>query len=447
MTLGEKGEQAMFGTRWRLFRLLGVPVSLDASWLIILALLTLSLASVFPALLREYFPGVPPGLAPYEYWLLGLVAALGFFVCILLHELGHAVVARAQGVPIRGITLFLFGGVAEMGDEPPSAASEFLMAIAGPVVSVILAVLLGLMAGVGYDAGWPHAAVVILAYLAFINAVVLAFNLVPAFPLDGGRVLRSILWGATGDLRRATRWAALTGQAFAWLFIAWGVVQFFQGNWLGGIWIGLIGMFLNGAARSGYQQVLVRQALEGEPVRQFMDRDPIVLPPSLDLRDWVERYVYRFQGTMFPVVADGHLEGLIDIQTLAQVHRAEWDTYKVGDVMRHDLGRVTISPHADALQALGKMQRTGLSQLFVTDGDRLLGVITLKELMRFLDLRLHLEGFSENGFGAQNTEHDCHHMGRYIGRANGRSPSPAGVQLIRPSVPDDGPSGGHAAKG
>ena len=201
----------MFETRWRLLRLLGIPISVDASWLIILVLLTLSLATGFPAMLHQYFPGATHELAPAEYWVMGLITALAFFACILLHELGHALVAQARGMPIRGITLFLFGGVAELGDEPPSAATEFLMAVAGPIVSIILAIGFWLLAVVGYNAGWPHPVVIVLGYLAAINGLVLAFNLIPAFPLDGGRVLRSILWSATGNLRRATHWACAGG--------------------------------------------------------------------------------------------------------------------------------------------------------------------------------------------------------------------------------------------
>ncbi len=220
-------------------------------------------------------------------------------------------------MPIRGITLFLFGGVAELGDEPPSAATEFLMAIAGPIVSLVLAIILWLVAQAGYNGGWAHPVVIVIGYLAAINGLVLLFNLIPAFPLDGGRVLRSILWGATGNLRKATYWAALAGQLFAWFLIAWGVFQFFGGNWLGGIWSGLIGMFLNNAAQGSYQQVLVRQTLHGEPVRRFMNRDPITVPPSLDLHHWVDDFVYRFHRKSYPVVADGHLEGFIDTQRLA----------------------------------------------------------------------------------------------------------------------------------
>src|SRR6185312_10522399 len=204
----------MFWKRWRLFRLCGIPVALDASWLIILALLTFSIASLFPTLMRQYFGEAAPDLPPSAYWLMGLIAAVAFFGCILLHELGHALVGRARGMPIRGITLFLFGGVAELEEEPPSAGTEFLMAIAGPVVSVLLGIGFALLTGIGAYAGWPPPVLMVLGYLAAINLLVLAFNLIPAFPLDGGRVLRSILWATTGDLRRATLWASRAGQAF-----------------------------------------------------------------------------------------------------------------------------------------------------------------------------------------------------------------------------------------
>lgn len=395
----------MFGTRWRIFRLAGIPIMVDASWLIILALLTLSMASRFPILLQQYFPELQPNLSSPEYWLMGLVAALGFFVCILLHEMGHALVARSQGMPIRGITLFLFGGVAETGDEPSSAGNEFFMAIAGPVVSVILAIILALLAWLGYHKGWPHPVVIVLGYLAFLNALVLVFNLIPAFPLDGGRVLRSILWGISGNLRRATRWAAVLGQAFAWLLIAWGVMQFFMGNWLGGVWSGLIGMFLNRAARGSYEQVLVRQALQAEPVRRFMNPAPITVTPELDLRHWVEEYVYRYHRKTFPVVADGHLTGFITTDALTRFPRQEWERHTVGEAMRHDLDAITISPQTDALQALGKMRQTGASRLLVAEDGRLVGILSLKDLLSFLQLKIDLEGVDANSATGATTAH------------------------------------------
>ncbi|HZZ78425.1 MAG TPA: site-2 protease family protein [Gemmataceae bacterium] len=386
----------MFGAKWRLLRLAGIPISVDLSWLIILALLTFSFASGFPFILHEYFPAMDQELAAYQYWLMGLATAIAFFVCILLHELGHAIVAKSRGMPIRGITLFLFGGVAELGGEPPSAATEFLMAIAGPAVSVVLGLAFGILAVLGVRLAWPAPIIAMLGYLAAINAMVLIFNLIPAFPLDGGRVLRSILWGISGNLRSATYWASLAGQGFAWLLIILGGLQIFQGQWLGGIWMGLIGLFLNSAAQGGYQQVIVRQALEGEPVRRFVNEHPISVPPTIDLQHWVEDFVYRYHHRSFPVVTDGHLEGIITTQVLSQVPRHEWSQHTVGETMSHDLDAMTIPVSADAMAALGKMQRTGSSRLFVVDGDTLVGLITLKDMLHLLNIKLELEDGSHD---------------------------------------------------
>ena len=403
----------MFHNRWRVLRLLGIPIYVDASWLIVLALLTLSLATGFPAMLHQYFPGAAREPSPVEYWTMGLVTALAFFACILLHELGHALVARSRGMSIRGITLFLFGGVAEIGDEPPSAKTEFLMAVAGPLVSAVLAIGSGLLAILGFRTGWPHPIVIVLGYLATINGLVLIFNLIPAFPLDGGRVLRSILWSATGNLKRATHWASLAGQSFAWLLMVWGIMQFFAGNWLGGIWTCLIGMFLSGAARSGYQQVLVKQALQGETVRRFMNPDPIVVPESVNLLHWVEDFVYKYHRKAFPVVSDGHLVGYMQTKALTGIPRDEWDLHTVGELMRSDLSALSIAPNADALDAMGKMQRSGVSSLMVTAGDRLIGIISLSDLLRFLDLKLNLEG-GENGGPKRDPEEVRYQNGESI---------------------------------
>jgi Zn-dependent protease/CBS domain-containing protein len=385
----------MFGTRWRLFRLLGIPVSMDLSWLLILAVLTLSFAEGFPAIVSRYFPGDVRPLSPADYWIMGLVTALAFFTCIVLHEFSHALVARSRGMPISGITLFLFGGVAELGEEPTSASTEFLMAIAGPIVSAVLAGLFWIVAEVGYHGNWPHPVVIVLGYLATINLVVLIFNMVPAFPLDGGRVLRSILWGITGNVRRATRWASFAGQPFAFILIAWGVLLFFSHNWVGGIWSVLIGMFLNTAAGSGYQQVVIRQALQGEPVRRFMNTNPVVVSPSLHLLDWVEDYVYRYHHRAFPVASNGHLEGVITTQDISDIPRREWGEHTVSEVMSTDLQAVGISANADAMEALSKMQRNGLSRLVVTEEGRIVGLVSLKDLLRFLNLKLELGDHDE----------------------------------------------------
>lgn len=381
----------MFGVRWRLFRLFGIPIGIDASWLIILALLTWTLINFF----TFQVPGHPGG----TYAVMGLATALAFFVCIVLHELGHAVVAKRVGIPMRGITLFLFGGVAEMESEPPSARSEFLMAIAGPLVSLVLSVVFFVLGYVGLSSGWSGVYAVPLLYLGWINLVVLLFNMVPAFPLDGGRVLRSILWGTLNNLRKATLWASRCGQVFAWFLIGLGVLQLFAGNLFGGIWLGIIGMFLNNAAQMSYQQVIVRQALQGEPLRRFMNTDPVTVAPDLDLHTWVEDVVYRHHHKTYPVVVDDRLHGVVSINDLSSIPREEWSRRTIEEVMRRDVETISLPPDADALEALEKMNRTGCSRLLVVENQRLVGLISLKDLLRFLDLKLQLHHGDDTGDG------------------------------------------------
>jgi Zn-dependent protease/CBS domain-containing protein len=390
----------MFSYRWRPLRLFGIPVGVHPSWLLILALLTWTMHNVLrepPEPLNRLYPADGLGLSVAGYWLAGLLAALAFFVCIVLHEMGHALVARSFGMPIRGITLFLFGGVAELEGGSPSAGVEFLVAVAGPLVSLVLGVTCAVLAGVGHFTAWSPVLVVFLACLAWVNLTVLVFNLIPAFPLDGGRVLRSILWGATGRLRRSTHWAALCGQGFAWLLVFLGVVEFFSGAVLSGFWLGLIGLFLNNAARGSYQQVLVKQLLEGEPVRRFMTERPIIVPPELDLYRLVEEYVFRHHRRGFPVGHGDHVEGYVSTEMLAGYPREEWERHSVAEVMRRDLRHLAVTPDTDALAAMQQMQRTGSSRLLVLEGGRLVGVVSLKDLLRFLRLKLELEGDEEGG--------------------------------------------------
>jgi Zn-dependent protease len=376
----------MFGARLTLFRLLGFEVRLDASWLILAVLLTWSLA-------RGYFPAYYPGLAAQTYWWMGVVGALGLFASIVLHELAHSVVARRYGLPMRGITLFIFGGVAEMDDHPPTAKSEGMMAIAGPIASYALALVFYLLHLAGSGGGLPEALTGVLGYLAFINLVLATFNLVPGFPLDGGRVLRSILWAWKGDLRWATRTASAIGGGFGVALVVLGAFSFMAGNVIGGVWWFVLGLFLWGAAKGHYQQVLVREALRGEPVRRFMKAEPVTVPPSLPLRRFVEEYVYGFHYKMFPVVtADGRLVGCVTTRAVKDTPRDEWERRTVGEVMGGCSPDNTIAPEADVMDALKLMQRTGSSRVIVADGaGRVVGVVALKDLLRYVSLKAELE--------------------------------------------------------
>jgi Zn-dependent protease/predicted transcriptional regulator len=373
----------MFGARLTLFTLLGFEIRVDASWLILAVLLTWSLA-------QGFFPVYYPGLAPEAYWSMGVVGALGLFASIVLHELAHSVVARRYGMPMRGITLFIFGGVAEMEDEPPTAKSEGLMAIAGPIASYALGLAFYLLYLASAGAGLPEALTGVLWYLAFINVVLATFNLIPGFPLDGGRVLRSILWAWKNNLRWATRVASGIGGGFGIALIVLGVFNFIAGNVIGGIWWFVLGLFLWGAAKAHYQQVVVREALRGEPVRRFMKTEPVVVPPSVSLERFVQDYVYAFHYKLYPVVENGRLLGCVTIERLKEEPREEWDWRTVGEIMGGCSPDNTVAPNVDVTKALQLMQKTGSSRLLVAAGDRVVGIVALKDLLNYVSLKAEL---------------------------------------------------------
>lgn len=375
----------MFGKPITLFKLLGVAIRIDLSWVFLALLIAWSLA-------RQYFPYRYQGLSTESYWAMGAGGALGLFVSILLHELGHSVIARRYGIPIRGITLFVFGGVAEMEGEPPTAHSEFWMAIAGPIVSVLIALACYPLSLSGQRMGWPVQVTGVLFYLSWINGLLAAFNLVPAFPLDGGRLLRSILWGRKHNLRSATRIAARIGSGFGVFLIVAGIFSVISGNVVGGLWWFLIGLFLRNASQMSYQQMEVRKALEGEKISRFMHQDPVVVPPSISVEDLVHDYVYRHHFQMFPVQTDSKLLGCISTQQVKEVPREEWRQHSVQELMKPCSAENTINSDADAVQALSLMTKTHNSRLMVLDQGRLVGIVTLKDLLRFLSLKVDLEG-------------------------------------------------------
>ncbi len=277
----------MFGKRIELFRLFGIPLRIDLSWFVVAFLVTWSLA-------ENFFPSVAVGLSPGTYWAMGAFGALGLFASVVLHELAHALVARSYGMSIRGITLFIFGGVAELETEPPGAKAEFMVAIAGPIASVLIAVGCFLLTGVPW--GFPGAAVAVavLTYLAFINRMLVFFNMIPAFPLDGGRVLRSALWQWKGNLPWATSITSRIGSGFGIALIALGGLLIVLGqSGLSGMWYILIGMFLRNAARMSYKHLLLRNALEGEPVSRFMRAELMAVQRSVSVAEVVEGYFNR----------------------------------------------------------------------------------------------------------------------------------------------------------
>ncbi len=374
----------MFGRRVRLFKLLGFEVRIDLSWLVIAVLVTWSLA-------KGLFPSYYPDLDTEVYWGMGVAGALGLFASIIFHEFCHSLVARKFGMHMKGITLFIFGGVAEMGDEPPTARAEFLMALAGPVSSIFLSGVFYWLYQLGLGGDWNQAISGVLGYLSMINALLAAFNLLPAFPLDGGRILRSVLWGVKQDLPWATRISAGIGSAFAILLIFLGVISVLQGNVIAGLWWFLIGLFLRGAAQMSYQQLLVTRALEGEHISRFMTRNPVTVPPTITVAELVENYLLHHHFKMFPVVDDGRIIGCVTTRDVKAIPREKWAEESVGEIAEGCPPEIFITPETDAVKALAIMNQTGMSRLLVTEGEKLVGLLTLKDLLAFLSLKVELE--------------------------------------------------------
>ncbi len=374
----------MFRRRFKLFRLFGFDVGIHISWLVVAVLVLISLAMGF-------FPQAYPNLSERTYWLMGAVAALLFFASIIFHEFCHSLVARRYGLPMRGITLFLLGGIAEMGEEPKRPKVELLTALAGPAASVALGFAFIGLGDLGEVAGWPLAVLGVLIYLGRINWLLAIFNMLPAFPLDGGRVLRAVLWSWKKDLRRSTRIASQIGSGFGLLLILLGILNLFMGSPIGGLWLVLIGLFLRGAAQASYQQVLVREVTEGKKVRDVIDRKPIQVAPSLSLRRFVDDYVLVHHIDRFPVVENGGgLLGCLDLQRVKMVPESRWDEETVGQLAGRCDPLYTIDLDADLVAALDRLRRGPFDRLLVVQDGRLEGVLDRHALERFITVRLNL---------------------------------------------------------
>ena len=365
-----------------LVTLLGFQIRFDLTWLILVALVVWSLSA-------GYFPASYANLPTSTYVWMGIVGAIGLFASIVLHELAHSWVGRRLGMNISGITLFVFGGAAELTEEPKSARTEFLMAAAGPLASVVLAILFQLLASGIEAATGPTPITGVLHYLAGINAILAAFNLLPAFPLDGGRILRAALWGWRKDLLWATRIAAAVGGAFGLALVGLGILSVLGGNLVGGMWSFLIGLFIRSAAAGSQQQLLARHVLERIPVRDMMIGQPVTIAADAPVERAVELFLAR-NLKFLPVVEDGRAIGHIGLKEVRSLNPAERPQRPVRQVMTPLSPESTIAPSADAASALAQMQRTGLSRLLVVENGRLEGVICLKDLLDQLTLRSEL---------------------------------------------------------
>lgn len=359
-------------------KIAGISIYINVSWFIILVLLTWSLAT-------GWFPIFYPGWTATTYWVISLVSALLLFVSVLLHELAHSLVARARGLSVKNITLFIFGGVSNIEQEPTSPGVEFQMAVVGPVVSLLiglLAYLLQLPFG-----GSKSPIVAILAYLAVTNVLLGIFNLIPGFPLDGGRVLRSIIWKVTGSLQRATRVVTIVGQIIAYLFILWGIWQFFGGNILNGIWIGFIGWFLLSAAQSANSQVMLQSMFGGVTVSDVMNTNLVTVPANISLQRLVDEYFLPGGLRSALVMQADQLAGLITLSDIRHVPRDQWAQVPVGHAMIPLERLHVVSPEQSLNDVLPLMAGRDVNQLPVVQNGRLVGILSRDAIVRFLEVR------------------------------------------------------------
>jgi len=364
----------------RLGRIAGIEIGIHYTWLLAFILITWSLA-------QGFFPQAYPGWGPGTYWITGILAALLLFVSVLLHELAHSLVAQARGLPVRSITLFIFGGVSNLEEEAKKPAIEFTMTIVGPLTSLALAVIFWGLSQLIDTPSSPAAAM--LNYLWQINALLAAFNLLPGFPLDGGRVLRSILWGTTGNLVRATNIAATVGRFFGWALIAFGVFQLLQGNFLGGLWIAFIGWFLSSAADASRRDVTLREHLSGVPVREVMDPGTETVSPETSVEEVVRGAFLQGHRRAVPVGRDDRLVGIVTLTDVKELPQPKWAQTSVEEIMtRQPLYRVT--PDDDLNSAMRLIAQHDINQVLVLREGRLVGLLNRADIIRHLQLSQEL---------------------------------------------------------
>ena len=382
---------------FRIGRIFGINIRIDWSWLFIFVLVAWDLATLFTQIHPEWTMGLA--------WLTAIVAALLFFGSVLAHELAHSLVARSQGVPVRSITLFLFGGVSNIQHEPPSPLAEFLITIVGPITSIVLGFIFIWLSGVAIG---PLDAVVaspialirrldptttLLLWLGPVNILVGLFNLVPGFPLDGGRILRSILWAITHSLRQATHLASIVGQIVAWLMIGAGVAMIFGVNlpflgtgFINGLWLAFIGWFLNSAASQSYQQVVIEDILTGVPVSQLMRMNPPSVPALISIGDLVQDYMMGTEEQSFPVMSGGQLAGIITVEDVRKVPHRDWATTTVDQIMT-PIGKLAeVAPDEDAAEAMRELAQYNVPQLPVVRNGQMIGMLRRRDIARWLQL-------------------------------------------------------------
>jgi len=370
----------------KLGRIGGIQIGLHYSWFLIALLIAFSLAA--------HFHAISPLWNIAGVWAAAVVTSVLFFVTLLLHELAHSLMAQWQGLRVRAITLFALGGISQIESEAPDASTEFWIAIVGPLTSFIIGVI---CIGLARVAGWHSAhepsnpLPAVLLWLGYINIALAVFNMIPGYPLDGGRVLRAVAWWITHSPDRATRVAAQIGQVVAFLFILYGLYRFFVGANFGGLWMAFIGWFLLDAARSSYFQVGMVSGLRGHRVAELMDRDCASVPSYLSIRDFVDEYLVHSSSRCFVVMQDHHAAGIATPDEAKKVSRDRWTQTSLQSVMRPLERMVQVSPETPVLKALELMTREGVNELAVVSKGELEGVFSRQQILRYLQLHSGLD--------------------------------------------------------
>jgi len=367
----------------KLFRILGIQISLNYTWFIVFGLIAWSLAS-------GYFPSHYPGLSRSAHWIMGFLAAVFLFLSVLFHELTHSYIAKKEEIEVKEITLFIFGGVSQLTKEPEDPGKELRIAIGGPISSFILAFIFWILSKVTAQAPNLLLFTGLLGYLAFINLSLAIFNLIPGFPLDGGRVLRAIYWRKTGSLKKATRIASEAGKWIGVGIILLGLFWILTGNLIGGFWFVIIGIFLRSAAEGGYQQVVMKGALEGVKVKELMSRGVISVPSSLRVNRLVEDFFLTHKHVTYPVTESERIVGIITLKQVKEVPRDEWMEKTVREVMIPLREEIMLDPDGEAVDALQKMIRTGEGRLPVVKDGKAVGMITRRDILNLLEIKTDL---------------------------------------------------------
>lgn len=365
----------------KLGRIFNIPIGVHVSWFLIFALVTWSLSI-------GYFPQEYPNLPGAAYWLLAAFTSILFFTSVLVHELSHSVVAIREGIPVKSINLFIFGGVAQISREPKTAGAEFRITIAGPLSSLVLAVLFFALYQVGQTSAYLAAPSL---YLARINLILALFNMIPGFPLDGGRVLRAAIWRLTGNFRQATQVATSAGQLVAFGFMALGGVSIFTGDFFNGLWLIFIGWFLQNAAATYLVQSNVEHRLSGVTVAQAMSRDCENVEGDIPLADIVNQQVLVNGKRCFFVADSGHLQGILTLRDITKVGKDNWASVTAGESMTPLDKLITVTPRSPLLSALRTMDEANVAQIPVVENNAIVGLLSREQILHYLRLRTELD--------------------------------------------------------